>query len=51
MVKRNKSLIGISLWLFAFTFFLNLPPYFQDYLIFFILILVLITVSLIKMNR
>lgn len=49
--KQNMSLLGIVLWIFAFTLFINLPEYFEDYLIFFVLILVMITLALIKINR
>ncbi len=46
--KHNKTLLGIVLWLFGFTLFNSLPGYFSDYLIFFVLILLIITIAIIK---
>jgi len=50
-IKQSRSLLGIMLWLFAFTLFLNLPDYFSDYMFFFVMILIVITLGIIKINR
>lgn len=46
--KHNKTLMGIVLWLFGFALFTALPGYFQDYLIFFVFILLFISIAIIK---
>lgn len=49
--KHNRTLLGIILWLFGFTLFNALPGYFAEYLIFFVLALLLITLAIIKSAR
>lgn len=49
--NHNRTLMGIILWLFGFAFFSALPGYFADYIIFFVLILLIITLAIIKSGR
>jgi len=49
--NHNRTLMGIVLWLFGFAFFNALPGYFAEYTLFFVLILLIVTIAIIKSGR